>query len=168
MGLARDPATRGFLVEKLHKTLDKASEKTWGEALERVPTEKVAKVLASAARSEPARDLYRDGARRLVQSLLDQPLGRPSDWLPEEAPERIEEALADPIWSWLQTQVPDVVRRIDVARRVEDKVREFPTARMEELVKKVTHRELKLIVRLGYILGGIIGAGLVGINALLG
>ena len=168
MGLARDPATRGFLVEKLHKTLDKASEKTWGEALERVPTEKVAKVLATAARSEPARDLYRDGARRLVQSLLDQPLGRPSDWLPEEAPERIEEALADPIWSWLQTQVPDVVRRIDVARRVEDKVREFPTARMEELVKKVTHRELKLIVRLGYLLGGIIGAGLVGINALLG
>jgi uncharacterized membrane protein YheB (UPF0754 family) len=97
---------------------------------------------------------------------LDRPIGTPSRWLPDRAPERIEEALGDPIWEWLQTQVPDVVERIDVARRVEQKVLDFPTPRMEELVRRVTHRELRLIVRLGYVLGAFIGIVLVAINAL--
>jgi len=33
----------------------------------------------------------------------------------------------------------------------------FSTERMEEIVKRVTDKELKLIVRLGYVLGGIVG-----------
>jgi len=59
-----------------------------------------------------------------------------------------------------------VVERIDVARRVEEKVLDFPTPRMEELVRKVTDRELRLIVRLGYVLGAFIGVVLVAVNAL--
>jgi uncharacterized membrane protein YheB (UPF0754 family) len=64
--------------------------------------------------------------------------------------------------------VPDVVERIDVARRVEEKVVEFPTQRMEDLVRKVTDRELRLIVRLGYVLGAFIGTVLVVVDAVLG
>ena len=82
-------------------------------------------------------------------------------------PQRIEAALGDPIWDWLQTQVPAVVERIDVARRVEDKVLHFPMAKMEEIVRRVTDRELRLIVRLGYLLGAIIGLGLVAVDRLL-
>ena len=73
--------------------------------------------------------------------------------------------MGDPIWDWLQTQVPAVVERIDVARRVEEKVLHFPTARMEEIVRKVTDRELRLIVRLGYLLGAIIGLMMVAVDA---
>ena len=58
------------------------------------------------------------------------------------------------------------MQRIDVARRVEEKVLDFPTARMEELVRRVTDRELKLIVRLGYVLGAFIGIVLVAVDAL--
>ena len=58
------------------------------------------------------------------------------------------------------------VPKIDVARRVEDKVLHFPTARMEEIVRRVTDRELRLIVRLGYLLGAVIGSVLVAFNAL--
>ena len=56
---------------------------------------------------------------------------------------------------------------IDVARRVEDKVLHFPTQRMEEIVRRVTDRELRLIVRLGYLLGAIIGVGLVVVDSLV-
>jgi uncharacterized membrane protein YheB (UPF0754 family) len=75
--------------------------------------------------------------------------------------------LAEPLWEWLQTQVPTVVERIDVARRVEEKVRHFPMARMEEIVRRVTDRELRLIVRLGYVLGAVIGVALVAVERLL-
>ena len=43
----------------------------------------------------------------------------------------------------------------------------FPTPRMEELVRKVTDRELKMIVRLGYVLGALIGMVLVSVDSAL-
>jgi uncharacterized membrane protein YheB (UPF0754 family) len=40
---------------------------------------------------------------------------------------------------------------------VEQKVRGFSTQRMEEIVRNVTQKELDLIVKLGYWLGGVVG-----------
>ena len=167
VGMARDPGTREFMVEKLHSGLEKAGARTWGEVLQRVPPERLTSWLVAAARSEAAGKAYKEAARRLVSALLDRPIGTPARWLPEGAPERVEKALGDPIWSWLQTQVPDVVQRIDVAGRGEQKVLEFPTPKLEELVRRVTDRELKLIVRLGYVLGAFVGVVLVIVDALM-
>ena len=164
VGLARDPATRSFLVEKLESALDKAGSRTWGEVLEKVPAETLSRWLASAGRSEAAIGLFRRWADRMADTLLDRPIGKPANWLPPEAPRRIEAAIGDPLWAWLQTQVPDVVHRINVAGRVEEKVLNFPTVKMEELVKRVTDREMKLIVRLGYVLGAVVGGVLVVMN----
>ncbi len=166
VGMARDPATRSFLVEKIEIALDTAGDRTWGEVLEKVPPETLTRWLVSAARSEAALSLTENWAERLADTLLDRPIGTPAEWLPPETPQRIEEALGTPLWQWLQTQVPDVVHRINVAGRVEDKVLHFPTVKMEELVKRVTDRELKLIVRLGYVLGAVVGGVLVGMNYL--
>ncbi len=161
VGVARDPATREFLVEKLGTALDKAGARTWGEVMEKVPPETLSRWLVTAARSEAAMNLFRRSGERLVDALLDRTIGTPANWLPPEAPRRIEEALGDPLWNWLQTQVPDVVHRINVAERVENKVLNYPTAKIEELIKRVTERELRLIVRLGYVLGALIGGVLV-------
>lgn len=157
VGMARDPGTREFLVEKLHEGLDKAGDRTWGAVLERIPSERISETLVSAARSEALRAALGDGIRKLARDLLDRPIGTPARWLPENGAARIEAALGDPIWAWLETQVPTVVAQIDVSGRVEAKVLSFPVSRMEEIVKNVTHRELKLIVRLGYVLGAVIG-----------
>jgi uncharacterized membrane protein YheB (UPF0754 family) len=167
VNLARDPATRAFLVEKLDQAMENASARTWGDLLDRLPSEKVTAGLVSTARSETAARIAREALTSLAGGFLDRRIGTPSEWLPSEAPAKIEEALGDPLWAWLQTQVPDVVQRLDVGRRVEEKVLEFPTAQMEALVRRVTHRELKLIVRLGYVLGGIVGSVLVAIDLLL-
>ncbi|HEX9885775.1 MAG TPA: DUF445 family protein [Longimicrobiales bacterium] len=167
VNLARDPDTRSFLVERLDQTLEKTSARTWGEVIGHLPHDKIEAGLIMAARSEAAGRFMREVAGRLADGVLERRVGTPADWLPTDAPHRIEAALSDPLWDWLQSQVPDVVQRIDVAGRVEEKVLEFPTEKMEELVRRVTDRELRLIVRLGYVLGAFIGAGLVGIDALL-
>lgn len=168
VNMARDQRTREFVVEKLRSGLDKAGERTWGDVFERLPPERITGWLVSAARSDGATRLYREVATRGVEAALTRPIGRPARWLPDSAPQRLEEGLGPTLWDWLQTQVPDVVQRLDVARRVEEKVVQFPTPRMEDLVRRITDRELRLIVRLGYLLGAIVGAALVGINALLG
>lgn len=161
VGVARDPATRAFLVERLDLALEKAGDRSWGQVLERVPLETISKWIVMAARSEGAERLFRRAAERAVDSLLDHPIGTPAKWLPNDAPRRIEAAIGDPMWGWLQTQVPDVVHRINVAGRVEEKVLNYPTPKMEDLVKRVTDRELKLIVRFGYVLGAFVGSVLV-------
>jgi hypothetical protein len=168
LGMVRDTETRGFLMEKLRQGIGKASSGTWGELLERIPPERVAAGVASAARSDAARSAYREALRRVLQGILDRPVGRPADWLPPGAAYRLRGALSDPLWSWVQGQVPLVVGTLDVGRRVEEKVRDFPTWKMEELVRRVTDRELRLIVRLGYALGAVIGGVLVALNAVLG
>ena len=165
--MARDSATREFLLEKLNEGMEKAGARTWGDVLERVPTEKIADFLTVAARTDVARKAVETSAQRLISRTMDRPVGRPARWFPKDGPQRIEATLGDPIWDWLQTQVPTIVERIDVARRVEDKVLHFPTARMEEIVRKVTDRELRLIVRLGYVLGAIIGLMMVAVDAMV-
>ena len=165
---ARDPATRAFLVEKLEAALDDAGARSWGEVLERVPPVSIADGLISLARSGAAAGLIGRTTRHLSDAVLDRPIGVPARWLPVGAADRLKEGLSTPVWEWLQGQVPAVVRQIDVARRVEEKVLAFPAARMEAIVRRVTERELRLIVRLGYLLGGIIGTVLVIVTRLLG
>ncbi len=166
LSLARDEQTRAFLVDKLRHTLTSTERRTWGDLFRHLPPERVADAIVSMARSPRARTLYRDTAARAVELILERELGRLADHLPPDAPERIEKAIAPPVWRWVQEQVPSVAQRIDIARKVEEKILEFPTAKVEELIKGVTERELHLIVRLGYVLGGIIGLFSAGIALL--
>ncbi len=157
LALARDPQTRAFLVEKLQATLHTAERRTWGDVFRHLPPERIADAAVAGARSERARTVYREAAARLAAHVLERPIGRIADHLPPDAPARIENAIADPLWGWVQEQVPDVARRIDIAGQVERKILEFPMPRVEELIRSVTERELIVIVRLGYLLGGFIG-----------
>ncbi len=168
VNMARDPETMDFLLERVRLGIGRASGSTWGDLLDRVPPQRIREAIVSAARSEPARKAYRETLSRVLDGLMDRPIGRPGSWLPEGSPARMQSALSRPLWDWLQTQIPVVVETLDVSRRVEEKVRDYPTPKLEELVRRVTDRELKMIVRLGYVLGAGIGAILVGVNALLG
>ncbi len=167
LDLARSPTTRGYLLEALRGGLGRMGSRTWGELLEKIPRERVIEEAVRAVRSKSSRKLVRTTIQRMLIGFLDRPLGRPVDWLPHDSASRIQALFAPPLWRWLQGQVPQIIQTLDVGRRVEEKVRDYPVERMEELVRRVTDRELRLIVRLGYVLGAIIGSALVAVNALL-
>lgn len=166
--LVRDPQTRSFAVEKLQALLDSAQGRTWGEILQHLPAERVADAIVTAARSERAREIYADAALKGVDWTMQRPIGRLADKFGENTAPRVENALAGPLWNWVQEQVPSVVQRLDIAQRVERKIMEFPTPQLEALVRGVTERELQLIIRLGYVLGAVIGLASAGIALLLG
>ena len=166
--LARDPSTQRFVTGKLETALERVSSGTWGELLGGIPPERVSEWAVRAARSEIAGRIYREGARALATAALERPLGRPARLLPAGSARKIRHALSEPLWQWLQGQIPSVVRRLDVAGRVETKVLELPVERMEEMVREVTARELRAIIYLGYALGATIGGIMVAVDALLG
>lgn len=166
--LAGDPATRAFVTSKIEARLSRAADGTWGDLLGSIPPERVSAWVVGAARTEIAGRVYREGARALARAAMERPIGRPARLLPAGAANRIERALSEPLWQWLQSQIPSVVRRLDIAGRVENKVLELPVERIEEMVRGVTERELKTIIYLGYALGATIGGVMVAVDALLG
>ncbi|HSH45543.1 MAG TPA: DUF445 family protein [Longimicrobiales bacterium] len=168
LGVARDPQTSAFLVEKLRGALGAAEDRTWGDLLGRVGPDRVADALVAVARSEEAGKVYRAAADRVVGRALERPVGRPADFLGEDAARRVGGMVREPLWKWVQEQVPSLARRVDVAGRVERKILEFPMHKVEELVRGVTERELKLIIYLGYALGAFIGTALVAVQAVTG
>jgi hypothetical protein len=165
---ARDPDTVALASGELREGLGRASATTWGELLQGLPPERVSRAVVSAARSPAARQAYREATAKVLRGILDRPIGRPAAWLPAGAPVRIQKALADPLWGWARGQIPHVVAILDVRRRVEEKMRSYPTQKLEELVRTVTRRELRLIVRLGYVLGAVVGVVLAALESLMG
>jgi uncharacterized membrane protein YheB (UPF0754 family) len=153
----RDPGTRTYAIAKLDQALESAERRTWGDLLALLPPEQAAAWLQEAARSPRVRGWIAEGFARGGSRLLDRRIGRPAELLPPDGPERLSHSLHEPLWNWIRAQVPLVVARLSVREMVEEKVRGFSIRRMEEIVRGVTQRELDLIVKLGYVLGGIVG-----------
>jgi hypothetical protein len=163
----RDPHTREFAIQKLDLALEHAERRTWGDLLRLLPADRAAEWLQTAAQSEQARAWIAEGLRAGCTALLDRRLGRPADLLPEDGPARLTASLSGPLWDWIRRQVPVVVAQLSVREMVEAKVRGFSIQRMEEIVRGVTQRELDLIVRLGYVLGAMVGLLAFGVNVLV-
>jgi hypothetical protein len=153
----RDPATRRYGIEKLDQALLAAEGRTWGEILRYLPPEEAADWLVETMRDPKVRTWVCDGTKMALTAAVDRRIGRPADLLPEGSADRIVHALSPALWDWIQRQIPIVVEKIDVQTMVEQKVLGFSLERIEEIIRRTTQRELDLIVRLGYVLGAVVG-----------
>jgi uncharacterized membrane protein YheB (UPF0754 family) len=160
----RDPTTRAHAIEQLDRALQAAEERTWGELLKHLPPERAALWLADAARRPQIRTWVSEGTASALRALLDRPIGRPTEWLPDRQMERVAAQLSPALWEWIQQQIPEVVSRVDVQSMVEEKVLSFSLKRIEEIVRATSQRELDVIIRLGYVLGAIVGAIAYGVS----
>ncbi len=163
----RDPATRRYGIEKLDHALLAAEGRTWGEILRYLPPEEAADWLVQTMQDPKVRTWVADGTRIALTALIDRRIGRPADWLPEGSVDRIVNALAPALWIWIQRQIPMVVEKLDVETMVEHKVLGFSLERIEDIIRKTTQRELDMIVRLGYVLGAMVGGAAYLISLLL-
>lgn len=163
----RDQATRTYAIERLDQALLSAEGRTWGDLLERLPRDQAARWAAEALRSDAARAWIQEVWTGAVRLLLDRPIGRPDRLLGEDTADRIADRLTPALWSWIERQVPVVVARLDIPAMVEQKVLGFSLDRIEEIVRLTTQRELDVIVRLGFLLGGLVGLGAFGVGLLL-
>lgn len=155
--VARDAATRGAIARTVDGLLEAAERRTWGDVLGVVPPERLAEAAGDALAGDAGRRWVEESVTQVAERLLARPIGRPAEWLGADTTSAIRAGLTSATWLWMQDQIPRVVEQIRVPEMVEQKVLGFSTQRMEELVRNVTQRELDLIVRLGYVLGGLVG-----------
>lgn len=166
-GAARSEAARAFLLDRLEEAALRAEDATWADLLRRLPAERLGAWLAAFLRSDAGRAAAEEAAARGVRALLHRPLGAPGRALEAGAADRLADLLAPGLWDWIVREVPTIAEQVPVARKVEEKILDFPLDEVEELVRSVTQRELDLIVRLGYVLGAVIGGLLVLVDTLL-
>ncbi len=155
--LAGTERTRGFVERTVSEALGRAEHRRWGEVMDAIGEDALVGWLLESARSPRAQALAAEGAASGAARLLDEPLGRPGRFLPEDMPARLASLAGPAVWQWIEEQLPRLVEQLDIPAMVERKVLGFSTARIEEIIRGVTERELKTIVRLGYVLGAIIG-----------
>ncbi len=163
----KDESTRSYAIEQLDRGLQSAEQRTWGDLLKHLPADRTAGWLADAAKTPRLREWIADGTKKALHALVERPIGRPADILPEGTVDRMSEHLAPAMWSWIQKQVPIVMAKVDVQGLVQRKVLGFSLERIEQIVRATTQRELDLIVRLGYVLGAFVGAIAYSVSLLL-
>jgi len=163
----RSEAFRGVLTRTLDGFLAEAGRKTWGDLLQALPPEAVARVAADSLGGPGGTLWLSDLVAQLLRQLLARPFGRPATWLGANAVDGLTRATSDAVWRWVHEQIPTVVGHLQVQEMVEQKVLGFSTERMEEIVRTVTQRELDMIVNLGYWLGGLVGLLAFGVGQLL-
>jgi uncharacterized membrane protein YheB (UPF0754 family) len=115
-----------------------------------------------------ARLVLTDRTVERIVEALERPIGRPGRWLPPDTAQQLARVLAPAIWTWIEQHIPALVERFRVQEMVERKVLAFSPDRIEELIRGVIDRELRLIIRTGYVLGGLIAVVLFGITKLVG
>jgi hypothetical protein len=165
--IVRDPATRRYGIDKLDQVLQSAEGRTWGDLLKYVPPEQAADWVAEAVRDPKMHGWIAEGARTALTSLLNRKIGRPASLLPEGGINKIAGRLSPVLWDWTKRQVPVVLETIDVQKMVEEKVLGFSLVRIEEIVRSTTQRELDVIVRLGWVLGAVVGLAAYGFSLFL-
>ena len=164
----RDQSTRAFAIGRVDKAIKEGAElRTVGELLRHIPAKEATAWAASAVATPRARGWIVEGTTSALGSLMDRPIGRPSDRLPEGSIGRITTALSPAIWRWIEQQVPRVVEQLDIQSMVEEKVLGFSLERIEQIVRNTTQRELDLIIKLGYALGAVVGAVAYGVSIVL-
>lgn len=149
--------TRSFVERTVGEALGRAERRRFSDVLDAIGEDAVVQWLVSAARSPRANALATEAAARGAEALLDRPIGRPGRFLPPDAPQRLAATAGPALWAALEAQLPRLVEQLDIPGMVERKVLGFSTRRIEEIIRGVTERELRTIVRLGYLLGAIIG-----------
>jgi hypothetical protein len=164
--VARDGTTREAIGRGVDRVLDAVERRTWGDLLGVVPPERVAAFASGVLEGERGRRWVEEGVSGVAERLLARPIGRPSAWLGPDVSARLRDGVIDSSWGWVQGEIPRIVQQLNVQEMVEQKVRGFSTQRMEEIVRNVTQKELDLIVRLGYVLGAIVGLVAFGANLL--
>lgn len=164
---ARDTGVRSFLLDRAEAGLLRLGERSWGEVVRLVPADRVGGWLATGLASDTGQELYGEARERIVDRLLHQPIGTLGSGS-ATASRRVTDALSEPVWEWISSRIPEVAARVRVAERVEDKILEFPLDEVERLIREVSGRELNLIVRLGYLLGAVIGVVLVLVRHVIG
>ena len=137
------------------------------DAIERDGVEQVVGLLEEPEVREEISKAIHDAILAYLQKPISDILGDVEARKDPDAPRRLAAQSAPVIWDWIDEQIPELVKKLDVQAMVERKVMAFSVERVEEILRMVIDKELKMIIISGYILGALVGVMSFGLQKLL-
>jgi uncharacterized membrane protein YheB (UPF0754 family) len=147
------------------------TEKKFEAVLDAIETDGVEQVVGLLEEPEIREEISKaihDAILIYLQKPISDILGDVEAKKDPDAPKRLAAQSAPVIWEWVQDQLPELIKKLDVQAMVERKVMAFSVDRVEEILRNVIQNELNLIITTGYVLGGLIGVCTFGLQKLLG
>lgn len=110
-------------------------------------------------------DVMRGDGRKMILSIVDDEINRfangtVASWTASVSEEKIESLKHDVVKLYsekVKTELPRLLRTVDISKIVEDKIQSMDMPTVEKLVLDVANNELYMLVWLGGLLGAIIG-----------
>lgn len=147
------------------------SERKFEAALDAIETDGVEQLAIlldePMVREEISRTIH-DALLTYLQKPISEIIGDVASVEDPEAGRKLAHATAPFVWEWIHAQLPSLVQRLDVQAMVERKVMTFSVERVEELLRAVIDKELKLIIAAGYVLGAMVGVLTFAVSHFLG
>jgi uncharacterized membrane protein YheB (UPF0754 family) len=137
------------------------------DAIEKDGVEQVVGLLEEPEVREEISTAIHDAILAYLQKPISDILGDVEARKDPDAPKRLAASAAPVIWDWIDEQIPELVKKLDVQAMVERKVMAFSVERVEEILRMVIDKELKMIIISGYILGALVGVMSFGLQKLL-
>ena len=138
------------------------------DAIETDGVEQLALLLDEPVVREEITRTIHDALMAYLQKPISEIIGDIATMEDPEAGRKLAHATAPYVWEWMHSQLPSLVSRLDVQAMVERKVLTFSVERVEELLRAVIDRELKMIIAAGYVLGAVVGVLTFGASRLMG
>ena len=138
------------------------------DAIEKDGVEQVVGLLEEPEVREEISKAIHDAILAYLQKPISDILGDVEARKDPNAPARLAAAAAPVIWDWIDEQIPELVKKLDVRSMVERKVMAFSVERVEEILLMVIEKELKMIIIAGYVLGALVGVLTFGLQKLIG
>ena len=138
------------------------------DSVERDGVEHIVGLLEEPEVREEISKAIHDAILAYLQKPISDVLGDVEARKDPDAPRRIAAAAGPVIWDWIDEQLPELVKKLDVQTMVERKVMAFSVERVEEILLMVIEKELRMIIIAGYVLGALVGAVTFGIQKLVG
>ncbi|MGL4345451.1 MAG: DUF445 domain-containing protein [Cellulosilyticaceae bacterium] len=105
---------------------------------------------------EQAQEVIGEVIEREGEALLDTPIEKIANELEESLP-KIKYVLLKQYTSMVENQLADMLKSVDLPHIVASKIKSYDLLEMEKLILSIMEKELKAIVWLGALLGGIMG-----------
>lgn len=110
-------------------------------------------------------DVMRGDGRKMILSIVDDEINRfangsVASWTASVSDEKIESLKNDVVRLYsekVKSELPRLLRTIDISKIVEDKIQSMDMPMVEKLVLDVANNELYMLVWLGGLLGAVIG-----------
>ncbi len=162
--LVQSPALMKSVSAYLADALERLGPQTLSEVLHQANPESVPRVKSFLTKSLLGLLSHDDTARTInailssqIERLLIAPIGRLGDHLSENSVKRASTALVERITLAARERLPSAIAEFDVGGLVRQKVSDYPTEKLEELVLSVAKQHLKKIELFGAIIGFVIG-----------